>query len=320
VAVYYIRNDMVSLTDFYCKVPEGGFTWVHHAITKTNRPGRYLTFGAPSRVRSVSPLSETGLFRRFADLAPTEEAIQRFASSFGFLRSFADAESLLIQTPSGETKPGKGELFETWFEEIQDMKAMVRLWDATKAGDMAVLSDFIEWTEVDSGDRGFVYYRRQPFSSFKAYEIASKERDPEHYASFQTWDLVQPALFALQRLVNEKLRTHGGVPKLLWTNGKHPALKMRLAPNTLIAVLWLQFAYGIEGDRVYRQCEMCGKWFEVATTLREDAKFCQNACRSKSYRGRQKEARELHAQGMTVAAIAKQLGSDVKTVKGWVKS
>ena len=59
--------------------------------------------------------------------------------------------------------------------------------------------------------------------------------------------------------------------------------------------------------------------FEVgASTRRGDAKYCQNACKSKAYRGRRERARTLRTQGASLRAIARELNTDTKTVKKWV--
>jgi hypothetical protein len=80
-----------------------------------------------------------------------------------------------------------------------------------------------------------------------------------------------------------------------------------------------QLAAAIDGDRDYRRCEACKKWFEVSAENRIDAKFCQQSCRFRAYRQRQQRARELAAQGMPPHEIAALVDSDVKTVKGWLK-
>ena len=94
---------------------------------------------------------------------------------------------------------------------------------------------------------------------------------------------------------------------------------MRVVPESLIAAIWVQLALAIEGNREYRQCDQCRRWFEVAAEKREDARFCGDPCRFKAYRARQKEARQLMDDGVPVKQIAERLGSDIKTVKGWVK-
>ncbi len=132
----------------------------------------------------------------------------------------------------------------------------------------------------------------------------------------------------LQRMVSRNIRRMQYTPMLLWerTPRRQPRLRFRSVPKTLLAALWVQFAMAVEGDRQYHQCDQCGLWFEVAgerrvgaNEKREGAKFCSNACRFRAYRHRQNEARELHAEGKSLKEVAGQLGSDVKTVTGWIR-
>jgi hypothetical protein len=115
------------------------------------------------------------------------------------------------------------------------------------------------------------------------------------------------------------MKMHGAVPELSWDR-THTALQetLRIVPQSLVSALWIQLAKAIEGDRKYRECDVCGTWFEVSGDRRADARFCSNACRFKAYRQRQDEARRLSAEGRSPKQIAKQLGSDVKTVNGWI--
>lgn len=126
---------------------------------------------------------------------------------------------------------------------------------------------------------------------------------------------------ALQNTVNENMQRLGCSPRLLWERtARETRLRIRSVPQSLIAAMWVQFAMAIEGNRDYQQCDQCGGWFEVAAEKREDARFCSNACRFKAYRGRQKEAQRLRAEGKSLGQIAALVGSDVRTVSGWVRA
>ena len=132
-------------------------------------------------------------------------------------------------------------------------------------------------------------------------------------------DVIRPAMWALQAEINGRLENYASKPNLRW-DSRVQHMTVRIVPENLISAIWLQIALAIEGDKDYRQCSQCQRWFEVGGDLREDAKYCQSSCRSKAYRDRQKKARELAKSGMTPREIAKQLDSDIKAVKGWIKS
>jgi hypothetical protein len=85
--------------------------------------------------------------------------------------------------------------------------------------------------------------------------------------------------------------------------------------------MWLQFAQAIGGDRKYRACKECGKWFEVSTSdtgFRINRLFCSDACESKDYRDRKARAGALKAEGRSNKDIAKELDTDVETIQKWV--
>lgn len=95
--------------------------------------------------------------------------------------------------------------------------------------------------------------------------------------------------------------------------------ELRFQVQDLLHAMWFQFALAVDEGTKYRRCEVCNKPFEVSPEAnRSDRRTCSNACRFKAYRNRIKKAREMRADGRTLRKIAKELGSDMKTIKGWV--
>jgi hypothetical protein len=140
--------------------------------------------------------------------------------------------------------------------------------------------------------------------------------DRETLRLFDVGDLTRPALFCVGELVNMHLRRHRvamGLAQML----DRPQL--RVIPNSLIGAMWWQFAMAVDGNRSYRQCGACRKWYEIAGQAgRTDKLFCSESCKARAHRKKQAEARRLRQEGMTAKAIAKQLGAEIKTVKGWI--
>jgi hypothetical protein len=97
-------------------------------------------------------------------------------------------------------------------------------------------------------------------------------------------------------------------------------LLLKLIPPSLWHAMYFQFADAIHGNKRYKRCEGCGRWFELSPSVnRADRLTCSDSCRVKLYRQRMRRAQEMHAKGITVAVIASELGSDVKTIKTWIK-
>ncbi len=148
--------------------------------------------------------------------------------------------------------------------------------------------------------------------------VARTNYREEFFCNLNTGELARPALEFVRTKVTERLNKSGISNRLLW-DPSYRRQSLHVVPTSLAAALWLQFARTIEGDKEHRQCEQCNRWFEVAAEKREDAKFCQNACRSKAYRERQKTARKWRTEGVTVREIARRLESDTKTITRWTK-
>jgi hypothetical protein len=95
---------------------------------------------------------------------------------------------------------------------------------------------------------------------------------------------------------------------------------LRLVPTTLIGGLWLQFAEAVAQNKNYARCKMCSKWFEVSRPkVRKTRVYCSDVCKTKAYLERKDRAVRLKAEGWTVKEIADELGTDTKTLKGWLQ-
>jgi hypothetical protein len=199
----------------------------------------------------------------------------------------------------------------------------------TPVPDSSDLSQFIRW----HGPNDCVSYTGPQFPSGKSANwipsgwqengpdvfLGSPTMMPEIGSAFTPGDPILPARLAVQRAINDRLQMFGARTELLWERTRGGLReKIRIVPSSLISALWIQLAQAVEGDRKYRQCEECKKWYEVSGDRRADARFCSDPCRFRAYRKRQKEAKRLHATGVSPKDIAKQLGSDTKTVKGWI--
>jgi hypothetical protein len=86
----------------------------------------------------------------------------------------------------------------------------------------------------------------------------------------------------------------GTTARLLW-NHQHTRQELCFVPQYLLGAIWLQFAVAVDGNKGYRNCRQCGRWFEVSPRAgRTDKIFCRGACRSQASRQRRQPAVELH--------------------------
>ena len=328
VLVQYSRVDMTyPLYQFRWTFPDAGYEVI------TQKDQRFLAERMDLANRSVwkcAPLQEeTGLFKEFAALYPvTDEKVLAFANRHGWLgveRPRVDRVYPKSELPGSCLSWASGEPLRIWHYHIERMHHLVTLWQAAADGDQSVLSDYIKWTSDPDTERLTAVSYHEPTSGLGPIEptqgsrlIAAEFHRSEVFDDFRQGDHVGPALHALQQAINKIFEDHPSNSRLLWDQN-FERMGLYLAPTSLLGALWLQFAQAIEGNKQYRQCEQCRRWFEIGAQVREDAKFCKQACRSKSYRERKKEARQLHESGLSLKEIAKRFDTKVITVKGWIK-
>lgn len=310
--------------EFHWDVHEAGYRWVKiESANSKNGPDRFLTHGRPLSsvgyaVQRYSPLAlYSGLFWQFAETDPTREAVKAFADKFGLLGGDA-AE--MIGLPEQQTEKGQatsvGERLGSWRQEILAMRTAVELWDWARTGNVDDLSRYISWvTPTD------VRYDSHPDwgpDKPRDVRVIANEHDSQNLLEqFRPGDLIQPALYDVQRTVNDRLKGRAS-PQLLWDRDRSQ-LGLYFVPHSLLGALWVQFARAIERNNDFRKCTECGRSYELSPqTARSDKVYCSDACRNKAYRKRRAEAVRLCGDGMPLDEIARQLDVDVEVVKRWV--
>jgi hypothetical protein len=312
-----------EVVDFSWDVPQEGFQWVEGYDARHGIRGRWLAVAAPlgadGLVRRYRPLErEPALFRTFADMPLTEEAILHFANQYGGL-GLVERIRIVGAEESHEIHQ-RGESFVRWRDEIRDMRLAVMLWDAFEQRDVAAIGQCLRVQPpgerlgrliyCDENDPDGVWHSRLDGS-------ASLPIHPSLAQYVGEGDLLHAACFFVQALIN--LALEGRVDPRLLYDAKGDRLHLLIVPKDLLGAMWLQMARSVEGHKTYRRCRECGTWFELDPDRNRTSKFfCANACRSKAYRGRQALARRLSAEGVPVDEIAQRLGTDLATAQGWV--
>lgn len=326
-----------TLFEFRWDVDGEGYRWVKARRADKPEDDYFLTSGRPlgvsGEVTRYAPMRlYPALFRTFAEVEPTREGIQTFANRFGPLGIDEMIEvpippdgrhAILGQREGSEEKwtMSVGETRAAWFKEITAMRRAIELWDMVQVRDARGLARRIYWmapdavmyTDKPGGPAG----PDEPGVAYAMAWIATDKIHPERLERFRHGELALPALSYVQEIVNKHLEERVS-PRLLWEQDRS-RLGLYFVPGSLIGALWLQLAQAINGNKKYARCQECGTPFEVSPeTARTSKLFCSNACRSKAYRERIAEAQRLHAEGRGVEEIADILGSDVKTVEGWL--
>lgn len=309
-----MRSMADEFTEFLWRVPSTGHRWIEGQPIGGEGPSarRFLIAearpGQLAHADEYNPLrAHSALFQTFAETETSEEGILGFANRFGCLGGHARV-TVSVKMPDGTQVFPYGELEHKWTAEILTMRSLIRLWELVKKRDQVGLREFIRWTK----DAASLHL---PPTAGRGHTVSTIKASSQ----LQSGDTLMAAVYLAQRTVNDKL-ADGVRARLLW-DARRAEHGLRLVPQSLIGCLWLQFAKAIEGNRSYRQCGNCQGWFELGGSrgARADKKFCSPSCKANAHRKKREEAVRLFSTRVAVREIARQLDTDLATVKSWVR-
>jgi hypothetical protein len=240
--------------------------------------------------RDTRPLRDhTGLFREFAATKRTRAAIKDFANRYGNL---GELDALGERNDRSESIEPPG-----WVETMED---------------------YAEWERTTQGE-----YRRADSRALWGAEIERMRRCVATWGAARKMETQERGAQVTQVINNALFEHRVGAaladgPRKARDPRKRVALQF--VPVSLVGALWAQFAQAVVGNYDHWQCAECGEWFAVSPEAsRTSRAYCGDACRARHYRAKKASARRLHRAGGSLAAIAEELGTDVVTLKGWLK-
>ena len=253
--------------------------------------------------KTYRPLTdESGLFQEFARLEPEREAILKFANRYGRLW--------------GQVL-NWGEPLWAWEGNIALMRFHITIWEAVKLNDEQSLKRLFEWRGQKgraSDDETFIFKQWIPARNCSRYV---KYLSRFVYKDSRDHDDVTRAAQGYLSAAIEQMLFASVTPRMKFQPGQNFQLAMTL--GNLQDVLWFQFAQAILGDRNFRDCEVCGRPFEIGPGIGNRQKvYCGSKCKMQAHRERVDKVRKLKARGMTVAQIAKATGLGRDQVKRYL--
>lgn len=317
---------MSSLLQFEWMRPQRGFLWWPDALPApvvtppddyrwllpSARNDHWLLTDAqwPNYTKSMglllTPLAdEPVLFRTFASLAPTPEAVLAFANQYGALG--IEVEDIEIPI-DGRSVLTSGERLATWRREIWLMAQAVALADAVKRADVVALRGLVRWVRgISTADKETVrlglaehgvpaaqitpMLRSLDTKHARVQIVVNGEPHGEPLRAdrfgvpMEPDNLVLAGWAVLLETVNAWLAPLS--PELRFVGQRAPAA-MQIRPRSLRDALWVQFSQWVTGNAVHQQCENpgCRKWIEISPGSRR--KYCQDsaACRQAAHRAR----------------------------------
>ncbi len=263
---------------FIWRVARDGYRWTSGTYLATIDANKSIDANN-WHYREYAPLDEfTGLFRTFAETPTTMEGVLEFANQYGHLGTGASGVG--------------GDLDCDWEYWSDD-----------------------EWRRADHTERD-TPPNMEPIELWRE-EIDQMRECVEIWDEAQSGNADEQLMQSLQVTVCNSLR--GRVKVIFARDRRVEGFILQIMPNALLGALWLQLAETISGSKKHRACAACGKWFEVSPEkFRRSRNYCSEPCRSRAYRSRKEEARKLANEGKTIKEIAARLGSDAKTIRGWL--
>jgi hypothetical protein len=309
-------------------------------LTSRGFPMFWESYGRPGE--EYEPLeTASGLFRELAALETEPNTILAFADKYGPLtpgrlfvreghrgklprpplpRSLtaspvrplntgrADAEDLEW---TGQWLLGgavAGDSLEYWQENIRALKALVSLWDALKQRDHKAIEQVARFTWQD-----------------KKRVIGLVDEQGNSLGRSVRFDRPSSDSLTLQRAAEHALIralagfTSAAASISLFPPASRHERRLAIVPRSLRDAIWLQFALAVLENKTYRECEVCGKPFEISPQVaRTSRTLCSTACKARAHRQRRDQAVKLASQGVAAKQIAKRVGSKLSTIQHWL--
>ena len=219
-----------------------------------------------------------GVFRDFAALQPTQDAIKGFADTYGDILDRHKGEQFAVR---GDSTVDFGTSLGRWRREIGDMRVIVSLWDQVQNRQLSELKKIITHSE-----KHLRYVVKTPKHEARV-TLAHADIPESGWDRFDPEDVLLPARCALQMEINKRLSDTDTpslvFPRLVWT----PEYDQRIIfqPCNLLAAMWMQFAQAVTGKFQLKRCVVCGKGFQAGPGgKRADAITCSDSCRQRKKR------------------------------------
>lgn len=249
-----------------------GYEW-----KRADKNSPWTLVPASLRVEERRPLeSNSGLFLSFSKQDGTKESFKQFAQENGLLQSrLADSSH--------------GEELVYWIEAFSTMRDVVSLWEAIESANIETLKKRI------TAERGVLSCETYPDfikrrgrvtygGSYVLMLGAYRGQEPDQF------EYLNAARVVLVYEINLGLRDLYESTKPMIILTRNSDLQLTLAPETLLAAMWLQLAQAASSHYALKLCPGCRNYFTAgagnnprsgAVGRRADAKVCSEACRKR---------------------------------------
>lgn len=292
---------------FSWPVAVAGYRWQHYPPAPEPINSELVEVD-PSRGRRLThplePLeAKTALFRELASLQVQPDESDDPAGREEIL-VFANRWGLLLD-PDGQADYG------TWEEHVEVLAYAVQMFDALRENDTATLRDWltgaywlhhhVPWKthaskiptghgdDDDDPPDGTTVDGLGHWYSLEQRHTRFLHRVDVEQARLATWSDQAIVREARRCLLHKEIAAWLDLYSMTVIIDDDDAQPGRIdqVPTCLYGAAWRQLTDAVLGQRQFRQCEQCPRWFEVAPDVaRVDKRYCGDACRAAAYRRR----------------------------------
>jgi hypothetical protein len=302
---------------YFQRVPLSGYYWREML---TMRRGKslledMLSWDETAYCREYDPLQdEPALFLTLAETKGDRDSVLTFVNKYGRLNLGPDPWIELARAQRVINT------LEDYQSALGWLRQRVTIWRHAVAGEVEPLREYISWQRGRLVLRGLLDRSSQPVTeagpppgSEKWHQQLSQEISDRLVED----DVIGAAYSFVTREIS--LQLLGARPSLIYLPAER-RVSFSFGIYTLWGAMMLQFAEAIAGQHDYQRCAVCSRWFELAPGVnRSDRTTCSDSCRQKRQKQRRLRALALHAEGKPPREIAREVGSDVQTVRGWIE-
>jgi hypothetical protein len=308
-------NTRISVKVERCVV---GHQWVTGRTGRDADPEQFLIETpfiervSPPTYEAYDPLAkESALFKLFAALDPTPDSIVRFANEFGRLTS---VQYRCYFDHGGQHLTALGDPYHQWIYHMVSLNFWVRMWELAVDGNSKELVRLID----------SLPHEPRAYSDWGDEVRAARWTESQWLLDCKPSEQIAAAFQIVGQAIDSEFSRvddmGDGIKLGMQRDSETGGYRFTASARDLRSAIYLQFATAVAEEKQFRNCETCGRPFELTPDVaRTNRLFCKPYCRIKAYRRRQRAAKRMHQNKRSLKHIAVALNTDVPTVRGWVK-
>jgi len=282
---------------------------------------------------------EPVIFQQFINLDGTPESFIDFANKFGHLV----ANTILIDNAQND---GQIQLLTSsldfWINEHWKFKIAYHLWEILQDPDNKDVSEIVKslvgeskgqkivFFAITEDDKWTNYVKHENFSdlfyfpetNFPGLKLLSSDdchpiaitighKVPITLRDFGQWVLLW--------LVNGQLKLYPTLAQLNYIKG---GFKQSFRPESLLAVMWYNFFQILTGERIIRQCVICGHWSDLTDVKKgkkpwDKHRECANWDAVTKLR-KFKDIKKLISTGKSIKEVSEIVNIETQHIKRWI--